>query len=238
MAISLSESVTQVASALFTEDRRVLQALLFAPQHSASAGQLKTILGLKAVIQVNGTIGRIGRKVYEVFGAHPEAFAEYTYEWWHVIATGNPTKERGFVWALREEVVLGLIAAGFSTSGENEATEIISPDALIEGATKRISVNAYERNPVARARCIEAYGAICCVCDFNFNATYGEFALGMIQVHHIKALATIGQAYEVDPINDLRPVCANCHAVIHHSTPMRSIEEVKAMILGVKSSND
>jgi 5-methylcytosine-specific restriction enzyme A len=237
MAMSFSEAVQQVASTLSTEDRRVLQALLFAPEHAASASQLRKILGLKAVIQVNGTIGRIGRKVYEVFGAHPEAFAEGTYEWWHIIATGESTNDRGFVWVLREEVVLGLLACGFSLSGENEATEVTSPEVFIEGATKKIAVNAYERNPVARARCIEVYGAVCCVCDFNFSATYGEFASGMIQVHHIKALATIGQAYEVDPIKDLRPVCANCHAVIHHVTPMRSIEEVKSMIFLAKSSN-
>lgn len=59
----------------------------------------------------------------------------------------------------------------------------------------------------------------------------GEAVSKTVQVHHIKPLATIGQAYEVDPINDLRPVCANCHAVIHHTTQMRTIEEVRAMIV-------
>jgi 5-methylcytosine-specific restriction protein A len=36
--------------------------------------------------------------------------------------------------------------------------------------------------------------------------------------------------YEVDPINDLIPVCPNCHAMIHRRRPAYSIEEVKKML--------
>jgi predicted HNH restriction endonuclease len=34
----------------------------------------------------------------------------------------------------------------------------------------------------------------------------------------------------VDPIQDLRPVCPNCHAVIHRGDPIHSIEAVRAML--------
>ncbi|MBE2241535.1 MAG: HNH endonuclease [Burkholderiaceae bacterium] len=108
--------------------------------------------------------------------------------------------------------------------------EVSHAGQLVEGAVRQVSVNAYERNPVARARCIEAHGAVCVVCNFDFGAVYGPSASGFIHVHHIKALASIGTQYEVDPIEDLRPVCPNCHAVIHMATPARSIEEVKAML--------
>lgn len=37
--------------------------------------------------------------------------------------------------------------------------------------------------------------------------------------------------YEADPAEDLRPVCPNCHAVIHLGGKDRNIEKVRAMLL-------
>jgi predicted HNH restriction endonuclease len=68
------------------------------------------------------------------------------------------------------------------------------------------------------------------VCGFNFGAAYGELAEGFIHVHHIRPLSEIGEEYKVDPISDLRPVCPNCHAIIHLGGETRSIEEVKQLV--------
>jgi 5-methylcytosine-specific restriction protein A len=43
-------------------------------------------------------------------------------------------------------------------------------------------------------------------------------------------LAEIGEEYEVDPVNDLIPICPNCHAMIHKKVPAFSIEELRAKI--------
>jgi predicted HNH restriction endonuclease len=59
---------------------------------------------------------------------------------------------------------------------------------------------------------------------------YGEDAAGFIQVHHLVPLSRIGRAYRVDPVQDLRPICANCHAVVHLGGITRSIEEVRKML--------
>ena len=40
----------------------------------------------------------------------------------------------------------------------------------------------------------------------------------------------MGGQYEVDPIKDLRPVCPNCHAVLHRRIPAYRIEEVRAFL--------
>lgn len=40
-----------------------------------------------------------------------------------------------------------------------------------------------------------------------------------LNVHHIVPLGQIKGEYEVDPIRDLTPVCANCHATIHSTRP-------------------
>lgn len=99
-----------------------------------------------------------------------------------------------------------------------------------EGSVRRISINSYERHPEARARCIAHFGAKCVVCGFEFGTVYGPLATGHIHVHHLTPLASIGREYEIDPTKDLRPVCANCHSVIHLGGAVRSINEVRALI--------
>lgn len=108
--------------------------------------------------------------------------------------------------------------------------EITNPSGYIEGASQSITVNAYERNGEARRACIEHYGCKCAVCGFDFQMTYGEIGEGYINVHHIKPLASIKSEYIVNPIADLRPVCPNCHAIIHRSTPPFTIDEVREML--------
>jgi hypothetical protein len=108
--------------------------------------------------------------------------------------------------------------------------EFVSSSGLLEGALKRVYVNAYERNPAARSACIAHYGPTCVVCGFSFGAVYGPLAEGFIHVHHLKPLAEVGEQYEVDPISDLRPVCANCHAIIHLGDRCRRIEEARDLI--------
>lgn len=102
---------------------------------------------------------------------------------------------------------------------------------LTEGAKKQIVVNAYERNSEARRKCIEHYGSSCMVCGFDAGEVYGEEFVGMIHVHHIKPLNEIGTEYVVDPIGDLRPVCPNCHMILHSSKSDCTIEELKRKLL-------
>ncbi len=108
--------------------------------------------------------------------------------------------------------------------------EIIQPSGLVEGAVRSITVNAYERNPQARRECIHAHGTTCWICGFSFGAVYGKVADGYIHVHHLRPLSEVNGEYVVDPVNDLRPVCPNCHAVLHLGGECRSIEEVRNMV--------
>ena len=101
---------------------------------------------------------------------------------------------------------------------------------LREGAVQQVTVNAYERNPKARQLCIAHYGLSCYVCGFNFEERYGEVGKDFIHVHHERPLSTIGEEYEVDPIQDLKPVCANCHAIIHRQKSAYSVEAVREML--------
>ena len=97
---------------------------------------------------------------------------------------------------------------------------------IVEGAIRKISVDAYERSPEARRLCILAHGARCVICGFDFGEVYGSNFDGYIHVHHLRPLSEIGKAYNVDPVNDLRPVCPNCHAALHRRIPAYSIDDI------------
>jgi 5-methylcytosine-specific restriction protein A len=105
--------------------------------------------------------------------------------------------------------------------------EILDDVTFYEGGKQRITVNAYERSSKARAACIAHYGMCCQVCGFNFREQYGEIGRGIIHVHHRKPLSDIGEEYEIDPIQDLIPVCPNCHTIIHKRNPPYTVGEVK-----------
>jgi predicted HNH restriction endonuclease len=101
----------------------------------------------------------------------------------------------------------------------------------LEGRTKQVTINAVERNTTARKECIDHYGAVCFVCNFDFSANYGnELGSGFIHVHHILDIALVGEEYVVDPIDDLRPLCPNCHAMVHRTKPAMHPNALKAII--------
>ncbi|MFW2177521.1 MULTISPECIES: DUF3427 domain-containing protein [unclassified Moraxella] len=101
---------------------------------------------------------------------------------------------------------------------------------LSEGKTKYIITKQFERNPQARKACVKHYGYKCVVCGFDFEKAYGEIGKEFIHVHHINPLATIKDEYIIDPIQDLRPVCPNCHAMIHRSNETLSIENLQNIL--------
>jgi len=109
----------------------------------------------------------------------------------------------------------------------------VPPDAAreyLEGNKKTVTVNTYERNPAARRLCIEHYGAVCSICGFDFGKIYGIEPEGMMHVHHLKMMSKTDGEYIIDPVKDLRPVCPNCHMVLHSRKDGYTIDEVKAML--------
>ena len=99
-----------------------------------------------------------------------------------------------------------------------------------EGARRTIQVNVYERDPNARRKCIAKWGLKCSVCSFDFGERYGEIGEGFIHVHHRKPLNEIGEQYELNPITDLRPVCPNCHAMLHRCSPAMGIDNLVGLL--------
>lgn len=99
-----------------------------------------------------------------------------------------------------------------------------------EGAVARVEINRYERDRRARGVCLAHWGPRCAACELDFGERYGQLGHGFIHVHHLLELSTVGPGYQVDPINDLRPVCPNCHAMLHRRRPALSIDELRLFL--------
>lgn len=111
-----------------------------------------------------------------------------------------------------------------------EMVQEVATQKLSEGEEEEIKGIRYERNSVARKKCVGHYGCKCTVCGMDFEKTYGELGKGFIEVHHIIPISQRGSEYEVNPIKDLVPLCSNCHSMIHRTKgePL-SIEELRLL---------
>ena len=101
---------------------------------------------------------------------------------------------------------------------------------LPEGSREKVEVNRYERSKINRAACITAKGYICQACGFDFRQKYGDIGDEYIHVHHIIPVSKLGEGYAIDPIDDLVPLCPNCHAMVHRRSPPLSIDELKLLM--------
>lgn len=108
------------------------------------------------------------------------------------------------------------------------------PEGIINGESEGnhsfTITNRYERNPALRAACIEYFGVICQVCGFNFESAYGSLGKDYCHVHHITPLSQMGGSHHVNPLTDLIPLCANCHAMIHRGSTVLLPEDLKRVV--------
>ena len=133
-----------------------------------------------------------------------------------------------------EDVIPVRIVWDLTRSGYRDPTilpeETTDAEGLYEGGKVRIIINAYERNRLGRQRCLDHWGFACTVCGITLEEVYGEIAREYIHVHHLKPLHEVSKRYKLDPVEDLRPVCPNCHAIIHRKVPALSITEIKQIM--------
>ena len=97
----------------------------------------------------------------------------------------------------------------------------------VEGARKQVHINAWERDPRARTACLRHHGHSCAVCGLVFEKRYGRLGRGFIHVHHIRPGSLTKKTYELNPKQDLIPVCPNCHAMLHRPKRVLSVEQLR-----------
>ena len=99
-----------------------------------------------------------------------------------------------------------------------------------EGNETNVHCTKHERNPYNREICLFAKGYNCSVCGFNFEDAYGSIGKKVIEVHHSIPVSQMEKGHKVDPINELFPVCSNCHTMIHKRKIPYTIDELKRII--------
>ena len=105
-----------------------------------------------------------------------------------------------------------------------------SAEGFEEGAASLTPTIRYERDRRNRAAAIAIHGTACLACGVELGARYGMVAEGFIEVHHVVPVASMGADYRVDPVQDLVPLCPNCHAVAHRRDPPLTVDEIKALL--------
>lgn len=113
---------------------------------------------------------------------------------------------------------------------------VLDVEGFAEGGVQKTLANKYERNPNNRRLCLAAKGYSCQICGFNFERAYGNLGRDFIHVHHIVPVSQMGPGYVVDPINDLIPVCPNCHAMLHRVDPPLRPEDLKKIVINTNKS--
>ena len=222
-------------------DLSIFQALYSFDGHKACASQIGLLLGYKGKsphAPVNSEIGRLAKRIARRYNIKFTERTSGKHRYWDLFFNG--WKEGNFfVWQLKPELAQAL--EDLKLTGEQPFPEELPNQrdlALTEGAKKTVFVNAYERNPNARKMCIAHWGSQCSVCGFDFSKTYGSIGSGFIHVHHLVPVAEIRKSYQVNPVDDLRPVCPNCHAMLHTSNPPLSIEQLRETIHANKDAQE
>jgi predicted HNH restriction endonuclease len=96
-----------------------------------------------------------------------------------------------------------------------------------EGFKEQIVSEIIQRNKSLVRLAKQHYGSTCAVCEFDFGLTYGCHGEGFIEMHHLYPIAN---GTRKTSIEDLRPVCANCHRMLHRGKELLSIAELKKII--------
>lgn len=114
--------------------------------------------------------------------------------------------------------------------------KVVLHDDFTEGAKKHIESERRYRDLSARQACIDYWGCQCQCCGMDFGEIYGDdIGSGYIQVHHLKPISSFDEVHKIDPINDLVPLCANCHAMIHHGkNGVLTLAELRAAYKGTR----
>lgn len=229
-----------ISKALSQQQIEVLQTIYDLPNSSATAKELAEIINpaSPSPIVASRQVGKIGKAICDHTGFNPPTYFDGRAEKpAYFLMVGEYLEDTG--WNMWEELQialenLGLVPIDDETEDidrlPTETLELEEQQLYTEGKVVQVHVDRFERSQAARAECIDHYGDSCHVCGFNFGDVYGDTAKGFIHVHHKTPLSDIAEEYEVDPIKDLIPLCANCHSVVHLTKPALTIEELKAVM--------
>lgn len=202
-----------------------------------TATELARAAGYTSYSVANVQYGKFARRLCEFLGFHPDVGKSGSPTQTYVLAQSSKLRGDDWRWTMHPVVVEALLlyerAPGELLPAERlslYAGEVPEGKTYWEGAVEHRLVNARERSPVARAACLDYWGTSCSVCEMDASEAYGVEAARFIHVHHLLPLSSLTEPMLTDPKEHLRPVCPNCHVVLHMTEPPTSISELRTRL--------
>jgi len=97
----------------------------------------------------------------------------------------------------------------------------------VEGAVAATSCGRYKRSATNRAACLKHFGAVCKACGLKPEDSYGDEGPSIMHVHHLVPLSAMESPKALSPIEELVPLCPNCHNFAHKKSPPYTPEEIR-----------
>lgn len=242
------------------EHFRVLQAQYSAPAHTATATELARSAGITGGhAVVNRMYGGLGHMFCVATGFVPEIRPDDSARWWAVWSVGHSTRDRGFLWEMRPQVVEALQRLGWVNSAPvpeevfRKQEEERTAQSLRSATGKRLARLAsapahapevrvlrveFQRNPDVVASVLLAADGRCDLCgdEAPFKRTDGS---PYLEVHHVTPLSDRGE----DTLRNAVALCPNCHREAHHgqhkgrhNNRLQHIAESRAALLLLASA--
>ena len=118
---------------------------------------------------------------------------------------------------------------------DSKARKAEASAAYAEGAPRMVEHQRRERRSLEgrrmKERALRKKALVCLGCETNYYAIFGKTAFSVIEVHHLRPLAS-PQHKGATRRKDLVLLCANCHRLVHASAKrfltLRALRELLA----------
>jgi hypothetical protein len=167
----------------------------------------------------------------EVLGDRPKHYPYVRYQDRFRVAQGiYLTRLSSRLAEALEDVFGGELAALPPDEGDRTGSADVART-FDEGERYRREVNFFKRNPQLRRDAIAKHGCRCAVCTFDFEAHYGQLGRAYIEIHHLNPLgeraALLNGSVDQTTVDDVIPLCSNCHRMAHRERPAVSIARLR-----------
>lgn len=216
-----------------TNNQRDILKNLYHIEPATDNTEIASKLGYKGMGGANLQIGKMGKHLCKFLNIEPD------------LTSYNPSiNERGYFiiihrqyghyWNMEPNLRLALETLNIVEKADQEVfleTEISPKEKKLcpEGSLIQIWVSRYERNSQGVARALKTHGNKCLGCSTDFKLIYGDDIKDIVHVHHLYPFKDYGER-KTNPETDLIPLCPNCHAVVHSTKHLMTLEELQNRI--------
>jgi len=146
----------------------------------------------------------------------------------YCIKLGIKFQPNGGAYAIKRKYWSFELEMDFSINNEN--SEDFPEGRIVERIHK-----SRERNSkvikIAKQNYKTKYGKLTCqICEFDFEANYGEVGIDYIEGHHTIPVSSMNFDDKTKP-EDIAMLCSNCHKMVHRRRPWLSMEQLSGLVL-------